>query len=53
VDGEDSRLSGLVNGSLVTDYTLRCCCSLQVDREPDDGLSCCLESYLFYLTVVC
>jgi hypothetical protein len=31
-DGEDSRLSGLVNGRLVTDYTLRCSSAVQVDR---------------------
>jgi hypothetical protein len=32
VGGERSRLSGLVNCSLVTDYTLRYCSSAQVDR---------------------
>jgi hypothetical protein len=39
VDGEDSQSSGLVNGSLVIDYKLRCSSSVQVDRQPDDGLS--------------
>jgi hypothetical protein len=32
VSCEDSRLSGLVNGRLVADYTLRCCSGVQVNR---------------------
>jgi hypothetical protein len=32
VDGEDIRSSGLVNGRLVTDYTPRCRCGVQVNR---------------------
>jgi hypothetical protein len=32
VDSGDSRSSVLVNGSLVMDYTLRCCPAVQVDR---------------------
>jgi hypothetical protein len=32
VSCEDSQSSVLVNGSLVTDYTLRCCSGVQVDR---------------------
>jgi hypothetical protein len=39
VDGEDIRSSGLVNGSLMMDYTPRRRCGVQVDRYPDDGLS--------------
>jgi hypothetical protein len=39
VDGEDIRSSGLVNGRLMMDYAPRCCCGVQVDRYPDDGLS--------------
>jgi Zn-finger nucleic acid-binding protein len=38
VNGEDIRSSGLVNGRLVMDYMPRCR-GVQVDREPDDGLS--------------
>jgi hypothetical protein len=38
VDGEDIRSSGLVNGRLMMEYTPRCR-GVQVDREPDDGLS--------------
>jgi hypothetical protein len=37
MDGEDSPSSGLVNGRLVTDYTLRCYSGMQVDQYPDDG----------------
>jgi hypothetical protein len=29
---EEGRSSGLINGSLVTDCTLRCCSGMQVDR---------------------
>jgi hypothetical protein len=32
VDGEDIRSSGLVNGRLMMDYTLKCRCGVQVDR---------------------
>jgi hypothetical protein len=39
VDGEDIRSSGMVNSRLMMDYTPRCCCGVQVDRCPDDGLS--------------
>jgi hypothetical protein len=39
VDGEDIRASGLVNGRLMMDYAPRCRCGVQVDRQPDDGLS--------------
>jgi hypothetical protein len=39
VGGEGSRSTGLVNCSLVTDYTLRYRSSVQVDRQPDEGLS--------------
>jgi hypothetical protein len=38
VDGEDIRSSGLVNGRLMMDYTPRCRCGVQVNRQPDDGL---------------
>jgi hypothetical protein len=38
VDGEDIRSSGLVNGGLMM-YTPRYRCGVQVDRQPDDGLS--------------
>jgi hypothetical protein len=38
MDGEVIRSSGLVNGGLMM-YTLRCRCGVQVNREPDDGLS--------------
>jgi hypothetical protein len=38
VDGEDIGSSGLVNGELMM-YTPRCRCGVQVDRQPDDGLS--------------
>jgi hypothetical protein len=29
---EDIRSLGLVNDMLMRDYTLRCCCGVQVDR---------------------
>jgi hypothetical protein len=38
VYGEDIRSSGLVNGGLMM-YTPRCRCGVQVDRQPDNGLS--------------
>jgi hypothetical protein len=54
VDGEDSRSSVLVNGSLVTDYPLRCCSSVQVDPIARRWIVLtCLESCCLYLTVVC
>jgi hypothetical protein len=37
VDKEESRLSGLVNCSLVTDYMLRYCSSMQVADSPTMG----------------
>jgi hypothetical protein len=40
VGEEGSRSSGLVNAGLVTDYRLRYCSSVQVDRESDNGLPC-------------
>jgi hypothetical protein len=42
VGGEGSRSSGPVNCNLVTDYMLRYCSSMQADRQPDDGLFCCV-----------
>jgi hypothetical protein len=39
VDGEDIRSSGMVNGRSMMDYTPRCRCGVQADRQPDDGLS--------------
>jgi hypothetical protein len=42
VNGEDSRSSVLLNGSSVTDYILRCCSGVQVNRQPEDGLSWCV-----------
>jgi hypothetical protein len=46
VDGEDIRSSGLVNGRLMMDYTPRCRCGVQVDRQPNDGLSRVFGSFL-------
>jgi hypothetical protein len=36
---EDIRSLGLVNDRLIMDYTPRCHCGVQEDRQPDDGLS--------------
>jgi hypothetical protein len=39
VGSEGSRSLGLVNGSLVSDYILRYCSTVQVDQQPNEGLS--------------
>jgi hypothetical protein len=36
---KEGRSLGLANCSLVTDYTLRYCCNVQVNGYPDEGLS--------------
>jgi hypothetical protein len=48
--GEGSRSSGLVNCSLMTDYTLRHCSSGTIARQ---GIVLCLGSCWSHLTVVC